>query len=277
MSMYDESNNPIRSVAAYGELFSPSEVYHENSKICPSNTELFANIHTVNTTPKLRKIISRPFTTHPGMPSIPLPEATDFSSKSFESTLRERRSVREFNSKPISLAELSSILFSGDGIVSEFQDVDESVWSLRTAPSGGGLYPIDMYCISFDVETLEKGLYFYNAHKHTLERIKNEDYRNDLVDATHLSSVFETASCCIVLKCIMNRMNFKYGERAYRFALLEAGHIAQNLILGATSLGLASLPVGGFIDDRVNSILKIDGCEEFAIYLIAIGQDGPPQ
>lgn len=172
MVLSNPSTNPICSEASVGELFSPAEVYHENSKIFASNTELFANIQAVNSTPKLRRIISRPFTTYPGVPVVPLPEVGKVSEKSFESILRERRSVRKFKEEPIALTDLAAILHLGDGIVSEYHDPDGSVWQLRTAPSGGGLYPIDLFCFALNIDGLENGLYFYNTRRHHLEQIQ---------------------------------------------------------------------------------------------------------
>ena len=97
------------------------------------------------------------------------------------------------------------------------------------------------------------------------------DCRPVLASASNLRSEAMSAGFCIALSVVLPRSSFKYGQRAYRFALLEAGHIAQNLLLASEGLGLGALPVGGFFDDEINDLLGLDGCSEFVIYLVLAG------
>jgi len=157
-------------------------------------------------------------------------------------------------------------------VVSKVEEDYDITWHLRTAPSPGGLFPIELYCISLQVDGLKKGLYFYDALAHTLEAIIEKDLTETLKKAVYLEDTVSKASACIVLKGVMPRVKFKYGERGYRFALLEAGHIAQNLLLAAQAEGLGSVPIGGFVDSEINNMLNVDGCEEAAVYLVLIGK-----
>jgi SagB-type dehydrogenase family enzyme len=254
-------------------LFSPSEIYHENSKLHPSDKELYLNINSINSSPRIRHVISRPFANYSRNPSLKLPEQNLLNeSSSLEKALIERRSTYEFSGCSINLNTLGKILHLGDGIVTTRTDPDGSIWSLRTAPSGGGLYPVNLYCISLTVDGLANGLYFYNPCDHTLEQLIKKDLIENLVTAcVGLEKSIAQASFCIILTGVMRRSKFKYGERGYRFILLEAGHIAQNFILVSHLEGLGSIPIGGFIDDQLNNLLGLDGVEEAVLYLVLIG------
>lgn len=255
------------------QSFSPSEIYHENSILRPSNTPLYAWIAHVNSSPDVRRVISQPFTHYRGVPVIPLPRDFAPTARTFEDILENRRSERDFSGEPMSLNAFSKLLYLGDGIVHLWNTPDGFEWALRTAPSGGGLYPIEIYCVVFRVEGLQPGLYFYRPRDHSLEQLIAEDLTETLAEAIpgQASSVRQ-ACACFVLNAVMPRIKFKYGERGYRFLMLEAGHIAQNLLLAAEAGGMGGVAVGGFLDDPVNGLLKNDGVEEAAVYLTLIGQ-----
>jgi SagB-type dehydrogenase family enzyme len=257
------------------ELFSPMEVYHENSKLGPGCEELFQRIASVNTSPHIRNVISRPFRTYPGCPVFDLPPGWGTVTRSLEDVLQRRRSHHRFAGTPCRLAELATVLALGDGIVARQKGDDGAEFQLRTAPSGGGLYPVETFCLVFDVEGLEPGVYFYNAPRHRLERLAALDCRARLIQSSNLRDEIQKAGFCVALSVVLPRSSFKYGQRAYRFSLLEAGHIAQNVLLAAEGLGLGALPIGGFFDDQVNQLLQLDGCQEFVVYLVLVGQRAP--
>ena len=94
--------------------------------------------------------------------------------------------------------------------------------------------------------------------------------------ATLFDNLAAEAAAFVVLTACLPSLRFKYGERAYRFVLLEAGHVAQNMLLAVEDEGLAAVPLGGFLDDEVNALLDFDGVEDIALYLLAIGNRLPP-
>ncbi|MEM2002597.1 MAG: nitroreductase family protein, partial [Candidatus Methanomethylicaceae archaeon] len=138
---------PLPSSEAVDEmlLFSPSEIYHENSKIHPTDFGSFAWIHLVGSSDEIKQIITHPFTHYHGYPQISLPRIFRPTKQSFEDILIKRRSVRAFSGEPISLESLAKILFLSGGITGESHEPSGVVWHLRAAPSGGGLYPVDLY------------------------------------------------------------------------------------------------------------------------------------
>lgn len=255
------------------DLFSPWELYHENSKLRPSDHAAFQAIGMVNTSPEIQNIVARPRAAFPGYPKISLPVYCPASSgQTFEAIVQQRRSVREFSGAPISLPALSQLLHLGDGISGTLGgNSGGDGWSIRTAPSPGGLFPIDLYCVALRVEELESGLYFFNASTHGLEQIIARDFAAELGEATYLPEAAKSAAVCFALSGVFQRVAFKYGERAYRFALIEAGHIGQNLLLAAVAAGFGAVPIGGFYDDKINDLLQLDGCEEAALYLVLTG------
>ncbi len=252
-------------------LFSPSEIYHENSKIHPSNHQLARWIHFVNSSPSIRRLISQPVPGFRGHPSFPLPPPPTGSPDSLTAIVRRRRSVHRFSGRPLSLATLGHILYLGNGVTATVRAADGVEWQLRAAPSGGGLYPIEIYCLALRVEGLPAGLYRYDPGEHKLESIREGDFGAVLAEATYLPDEVGQAGVCLILSALFGRSKFKYGERAYRLILLEAGHIAQNVLLAATATGHGSLPIGGFTDDAINALLGVDGVREAALYLILIG------
>jgi SagB-type dehydrogenase family enzyme len=268
-------HNEIRDISevTISQLFSPSEIYHENSKMHPSDMVLYSWINLVNTSPHIRNIISRPFTHYKGYPSIRLPHEFAPTSCTLEEAIVNRRSVREFSGLPMHLNTLAKILYLGDTVVKFQQNQDGTTWSLRTAPSAGGLYPIDMYCAIINVNNLKSGIYFYNPLSHCLEQLIEMDVSQTLIRAigSSMERTVKQACACIIITAVMSRIKFKYGERAYRFIMLEAGHIAQNLLLAAQGERVGAVPIGGFLDDEVNHILRFDGVEETTLYLVLLG------
>jgi SagB-type dehydrogenase family enzyme len=263
--------NTYQHQASADLLFSPAEVYHENSKLRESDKAIYHRIGLVNTSYDIRRVVSRPFPKYDGYPCIKLPYDTSQETGVFERIVLERRSERKFSGEPISLPVLAKILCLGDGISKEMPQSDGTNWLMRTAPSGGALFPIDLYCIALKVDGIDPGLYYFHTLQNNLIQLNQFEYTQKLLESTYLDESLNKAAAFIFMSAVMPRIKFKYGERAYRFTLLEAGHIAQNLLLATHAMGLGGLPVGGFIDDKINDILQLDGCDEIALYGVLIG------
>ena len=252
------------------QLLAPSEVYHENSKLRLSDISTYLQVTSINNSSDVRRLVSKPFPRYRGYPEVALPREFSRSSVAFEDGLERRRSKRKFSGRTISLASIARILYLGDGIVQRVQNDDGSEWQLRTAPSGGALFPIECFLMPLHVEGLSRGTYFYDVKNHRLVQVQSSDPSPMLKRAMFIDDI-ESAAACILLTATMPRCKFKYGERAYRFALLETGHIAQNMLLAAEFGGLGSYPIGGFIDDELNKALKFDGCEQIVLYAVLLG------
>ncbi len=182
-----------------------------------------------------------------------------------EKAIANRRSQRDFTGKAMSLAELSHLLHYSSGITDEHQ-------GLRAAPSAGATYPIEAYAIVNNVEGLAKGTYHYLIESHELELLREGDFRNEMSQAALQERMFKQANAIVALSAVFQRTRQRYRERAERYICLEAGHIAQNTYLIATSLGLGACAIGAFYDGEFNRLLGLDGSNESVLYLLAVGK-----
>ena len=187
-------------------------------------------------------------------------------SMSLGRTLRQRKSIREFQAKPISKGQLSYLLWASTGI----QRIEDG-YEFRTAPSAGALYPIETYVIANDVRELEAGVYHYSVRTHQLEQLKLAELRQEIAGAALGQGMCGTAAAVFVWSAVFKRCKWKYGQRAYRYIYLDAGHVAENLALAAVSLNIGSCEIGALYDDQVNAILGVDGIEESVICMAVVG------
>lgn len=181
-----------------------------------------------------------------------------------EVAITGRRSQRTYVHEPLTLDELSRLLALTGG-----EDGDR-----RTAPSSGALYPVEIYPVVHRVEGLAAGLYHYGVEDHSLGLLREADLRGAIVRYGLMQDWLAECGAVLVLTVIFQRMRFKYGDRTYRYGLLEAGHLGQNLYLAATSMGLGACAVGAFLDDQLNTMLGVDGVEEAAVYILGVGRTG---
>ena len=141
----------------------------------------------------------------------------------------------------------------------------------RAAPSGGALYPLETYAVALNVTTLSPGIFHYRNLDHALERI-GPAALDDVRAFLPPKLLDDRPAVLLALSAVFARTQMKYLERGYRFALLEAGHIDQNLLLVATALGLSAVPVGGFWDEPFNEFLGLDPDEEAVVYSVLVGE-----
>ncbi len=181
-------------------------------------------------------------------------------------TLRQRRSQRNFRKVALEVAQLSQVIWATQGITLATEN-----HQFRTAPSAGGLFPIETYCVINQVEDFKPGVYHYQVPYHTLVLLKEGDFGSALAQAALGQVMMRDAAFNLVWSAMVERSKWKYEQRAYRYIYLDAGHIAQNTALAAVSCGLGSCQVGAFFDDEVNGIIGLDGEKETAIYLTAVG------
>jgi len=203
---------------------------------------------------------------------IKLPK--DFEPKGLllEEAIQKRRSIRDYSGEPISLEELSRLLYHAGGITATEQAYSMKEFPLKAAPSAGALNPIEIYPVISLVEGIEMGLYHYNPKEHALEILKQSDFRKKIAEVCLDQEFLAEANVVFVLSAVYARTKWKYGQRAYRYVHLDAGHVAENLQLEAVSLGLATCAVGAFLDDEINKFLELDGEDEFVVLNVAVGK-----
>lgn len=186
-----------------------------------------------------------------------LPPPARSGRMSLEETLARRRSVREFSAQPLSQPELSQLLWAAQGIT--------HAQGLRTAPSAGALYPLELYVAT------ATGFYQYEPQNHQLHRRSQQDLRPALYRAALEQDAVLKAPAVFVFTAVYERTARKYGAtRASRYVHLEAGHAAQNLLLQAVALGLGGVPIGAFNDVQVQQVLALPADQQ-PLYLIPVG------
>jgi SagB-type dehydrogenase family enzyme len=186
-----------------------------------------------------------------------LPTPTLKGAMSLEEALSQRRSIRQFADRPLDLAQLSQLCWAAQGIT-------EPGRGLRTAPSAGALYPIELYIVTAE------GTHHYAPKEHRLDLVLPGDLRPELQKAANNQQHIGQAGAVVVITAVVERTAKKYGPRAERFCYLESGHIAQNILLQATSLHLGCVPMGAFDDDAVAKVLRLPK-EQSVMYIVAVG------
>lgn len=188
---------------------------------------------------------------------ITLPDPDRHGQVSVEAALQGRLSCRRYGPEPLTLGHLSQLLWAAQGITHP--------GGRRSAPSAGALYPLEIYVTAGDVRDLESALYHYRPRNHALELLVRGDYRRELAAAALGQEPVARAPVNLVLTAVFERSAVKYGSRARRYVHMEIGHVAQNIYLQATALGLGTVVVGAFVDDRVQALLHLQKEEPLAI------------
>lgn len=200
---------------------------------------------------------------YPGATRLALPPVTAPPELTVAAAIEQRRSLRDYADRHLTIGELSWLLASASGITSP--------GGLRAAPSAGAQYPIETYVAVTRVEDVEPGIYHYAPADHDLALVRSGSFGGDLILAGLGQEFLGQAPVVVILTSIFQRLRWRYQERAYRYALIEAGHIGQNVYLAAEATGLGTCAVAAFFDDAVNGMLQIDGVEEAALMLLPVG------
>jgi SagB-type dehydrogenase family enzyme len=195
------------------------------------------------------------------MITLPAPSLT--GNIAVESALNLRRSVRFFTPEPLSLTEVSQLLWAAQGIT--------GFYGQRNAPSAGALYPLDLYLAAGRVEGLHAGVYRYQVQNHSLVLQVEGDARKGLADAALKQRSILLAPAVIVVTAVFDRTGWKYGARAERYVFMETGHTAQNISLQAVALGLGTVMIGAFDEPQVSRALAMEPDEE-PLYIIPVGR-----
>ncbi|CAD5245256.1 SagB/ThcOx family dehydrogenase [Thermococcus camini] len=191
---------------------------------------------------------------------VVLPEPRLTGEMSVEEAIAKRRSIRSYRNEPLTLEQLSQLLWAAQGITDRRK--------YRSAPSAGATYPFEVYVVVGNVEGLEPGIYRYDPFNHTLVLVRKGDWRRALQKAALDQSWVGRAAVDIVLVAYYSRTTSYYGERGVRYVHMEAGHIGQNIYLQATALNLGTVAVGAFYDDQVAGVV---GTEGVPLYIFPVG------
>lgn len=197
---------------------------------------------------------------------IELPRPSVKGSISVEEALERRRSVREYSRDPLTLAEVSQLLWSGYGVTSPE--------GFRTAPSAKALYPLELYLVVARVDELAAGVYRYDGHRHGLVSIRGVNVLNDLCAATFGQDFVASAACVLVFAAVYERTREAFQDAGRDYVHMDLGHAGQNVHLQAVSLGLGTVVVGAFRPAAVQQTMELPA-DQTPLYLMPIGRMPP--
>jgi SagB-type dehydrogenase family enzyme len=200
---------------------------------------------------------------------LPGPKTMEMPAADLRAIVEGRRSVRKYSERPLSLAELSYLLWMTQGV----QEVTDRPVTLRTVPSAGARHAFETFVLVNRVEGLVPGLYRFLASAHALILVNDdESIVQTLVSACYRQVMVGRAAASFFWVAVIDRMFWRYDERGYRYLHLDAGHICQNLYLAGESIGCGTCAIAAFDDDLLNDALSLDGKEKFAVYAASLGK-----
>ncbi|NBB83124.1 MAG: SagB/ThcOx family dehydrogenase [Alphaproteobacteria bacterium] len=240
------------------------ELFHENSKLTRFSDFLPDE--------EVRRRMAALWQTLPSAHAPPIglpgPDAMAQPDLSVTETMRRRRTPDNMTDAPLALPVLAALLWHMAGAD---PDRGQEGRPFRLVPSGGALYPLEPFVHVRRVEGVGPGLYYYNPLAHALHPVGPGDRSAAIAETLVQPGLVEDSAIQVFQTALFGRATFKYGDRGYRFALMEAGHQAQNLNLMATALGLGCIHVGGYRDHAVDTFLGLDGIGHSTVYLAFVG------
>jgi SagB-type dehydrogenase family enzyme len=206
------------------------------------------------------------FKGYPDIEGVELPDPEVKGGGKLWEVIAHRRSYRDFTEEEISIKQLSQLLWACQGITGRTRN-----FFFRSSPSAGALYPVETYVIANHVKGLPQGLYHYDVPAHGLKPLATGDQRDKAMSAGMNQPVLYEGAAVFFWTALVKRGSWKYHQRAWRYFYMECGHLCQNLLLAAESLGLGASPLGAYYDDEAAELLKVDGAEEPVVYMAVVG------
>ena len=207
-----------------------------------------------------------------GIDSILLPSPSFKGKVSIEEVLSRRRSVRYYEDNPLSIDDISQLLWSAYGITKSIDSPAFLRGGLKTAPSAGALYPLELYLIAWNIDQLKNGIYKYFPEDHSLKLVTNGDKRDELSTAAWDQSWLKEAAGAIVYSAIFSRTSDKYSIRGEeRYVCMDLGHSAENVYLQGMALGIGTCAIGAFNDNKLKELINMPE-EEKPLYIMPIGK-----
>jgi len=206
---------------------------------------------------------------------LPVPADIHVEATDLRKAIENRQSVRNYSEQPLTLDELSFLLWCTQGVK---KVIDKLVTirmtsTLRTVPSGGARHAFETYLLVNQVQGLHPGLYRFLAIKHKLVVVSLDPSLADkITEACLRQRHLKTSAVAFIWTAVPYRMTWRYGERGYRYLLIDIGCVCQNLYLAAEAIGSGVCAIGAFNDEDINNLLGIDGKEHFVIHIAVVGK-----
>lgn len=201
--------------------------------------------------------------------ALPDPQSLEMPPAHLRQIIEQRRSLRRYDHKPLTAAELSYLLWLTQGI----KRITGRPATLRTVPSAGARHAFETFLLINRVDGIQPGLYRYVASRHALLRVDAPDNIDTQVTvACRQQEHILQSAVTFIWMAVAERMTWRYVERSLRYLFLDAGHVCQNLYLAAESINCGVCAIAAFDDEPLNQLLGADGVDQFAIYLATVGK-----
>lgn len=277
LSLKEKFHKYALGIPKFDFTMSCAMLYHENSKLTDITARrLGLKVEAFND-PYLLKRASQPFKTYPGKKIISLKQYKDakLPKRNIFEIIQKRKSVRNYTEHTISLFDIFVLCNYAYGVTrkSAVMGTNKGSWLYRTVPSAGALYPLELYIVLFSGE-ISPGFYHYRPDINALEFLKEGTFYEKLKENIFAEPVVElkNACCLLIITGIFERVLMKYGDRGYRFILMEAGFVSQNISLICEAIGLGSCMIGGYKDDELHNFFRISGMSEALLNVLVIGK-----
>lgn len=203
---------------------------------------------------------------------LPAPDSLTMPEITLAQAINQRKSLRKYSNKPLSLQELSFMLWATCW-VKEYHSTIYNEFTRRNVPSAGSRHPMECYLLINKAESVQPGLYYYHPLEHTLIKINtSSEIAQEIYQACLEQSMVIEDAVTFIFTAVPYRASWRYQQRAYRYLYVDVGHIGQNVHLAAEAIEAGACMIGAFVDEAMNHCLGIDGEEEFVIYIAAVGK-----
>ncbi len=231
----------------------------------------FYKAHDIHYEPSIRELVTDAPLEFSGRRRVELPRADDSVEGSVLSTIKARGSGRAFSSDPLAPSTLSTVLRHSNAVMNSAQTSDGAFYR-RAAANSGDLGSVEIFPVVLNVAGVDPGIYHFDSVRHDLAEVRAGHFGDWLREFVLFQTELSTAAVALVLTAAVGRLQAKYGIRGYRFALLDVGHVSENIYLVATALGLQVCASAGFIDDLVDDALELDGVETASMLFVLLGR-----
>lgn len=205
---------------------------------------------------------------------FPLPAIgkLDFQNLSLQDAIQQRRSLRKYSDQPLSPEELSFLLWAGSW-ARNFRSSERMEITFRNVPSAGSRHPLETFVDLRRVSGFKPGLYYYHPIKHCLVLVDSDPQTQEaILEGCFRQEMIQSSAVNFIYTALPYRTVWRYGQRGYRYLYLDAGHVGQNVHLAAEAIEAGVCMIGAYMDEAMNDALKLDGIEEFVIYICAVGK-----
>jgi SagB-type dehydrogenase family enzyme len=257
----------------WGVAFSPESIaaeFHVASRN-QAAYKRFYKAHDIHYEPSIRELVTDAPLEFSGNRRVELPSGDDSVEGSVLSTIRARGSGRAFRADPLPASTLSTVLRHSNAVMAATQ-TPEGAFYRRAAANSGDLGSVEIFPIVLNVAGVDPGIYHFDSIRHDLAELRIGHFGDWLREFVLFQTELSTAAVALVLTAAVGRLQTKYGIRGYRFALLDIGHVSQNIYLVGTALGIQVCASAGFIDDVVDQALGLDGLDTASMLVVLVGR-----